>query len=228
MTFQHDIGSQYTAEGILCLAFGSLFYLVHRQYPRARGALPMAAGFLSATLGVFVVKARASTSLTVCVVLACGLAWLAFLLFYCGIARSLSLKPRLRFPICVAVLSLLPIAYYASVRPEYAARMLIISVTGCLMQVNLAVDLWRSRRRSAAVRWLTFFAGIFIVCSLLRGIGTLVVSRSAHALQYDPVEGLYTFSGLFRTCALGIFSLALLGRQLISAWDDAPVESADR
>jgi len=212
--FHLDVGTQYAAGAVLCLAFGTTLYLVARRFPHIRGAFRLAEGFLLASLAIFAFLLRGRLPLTLSVLLANGLLWLAYLLFYTGVASLLEIRPRRVFPASVAIVAFLVIGYFAAVDPRIVTRIVVISLANCLIQANMLVDLLRYERRTFVVKLISIYVGAFIVSNLVRAIATVIHGASSNVFEFNPVQALYTFVAILGGCSLGTFCLVLIGQQI--------------
>lgn len=212
--FHFDIGTQCAACGMLCLVFGLVLILLARRFPHVRGAIAMAEGFFaaSAATGIFLLRGPVLDATSF--VVANGLLWAGFLLFYKGIAESLQMRLRYVLRVCIILVGLALLALYPPAHTQAAARIAIISATSFLLKLQLLVELWQLRPRARVVQWLMGFLGISMLGNLLRSGGTLLVAPSASIFQYDPVQAGYTLGALLGALGLGIFCLALIGRQI--------------
>ncbi|SNT26903.1 diguanylate cyclase (GGDEF) domain-containing protein [Granulicella rosea] len=213
-SFHFDIGTQCAAACLLCLVFGVVLLLLARRFPHIRGAHAMAQGFFCSSFAAGIFLLRGPVLDTPSFVVANGLLWTGFILFYRGVAESLRMRPSYGFPVAVAAVGLASLAIHGQVDTQIITRIGIISATSFLLKLYLAIGVARHRPWSRLQRWTLGFVAASMLVNLLRSLGTLVVAPSASIFQYDPVQAGYTLSALLSALGLGILCLALVGQQV--------------
>jgi diguanylate cyclase (GGDEF)-like protein len=212
--FQFDLGTLYAIGIIISFLFGIVFLILARWFRQVCGAVAFALGFFCFGLGIASFLVRTSIPLTLSVLLANSIIWTGYVFFYLGIAQSLGLRVKVLFPIGVACLGLCFIAYFKVIHNNITIRMEIMSATNCLLMANIFIDLIRQYRRGLVIKLLAGFVGFTMLSNLIHGIATFRHGASTNIFLYDPVQALYIICALLAACGLGIFSLALIVRQV--------------
>lgn len=191
-----------------------LFVLAQRF--ALRGAMRLAQAFLASGFGTFVLFLRGGTMpVLVNVLLANGALFLANVLFYDGVDKLLHTKPRLMYPIAIAVLALLPLTWYTAVDDRMDVRIVLLSITDCLMQVWLLIDLARCARKGLAVYLLGMSVLLSMVADIFRCAS--ITLASSFLQEYGFVQSVYMVTGILAACGLGIFSLVLVTSEIMDS-----------
>ena len=216
-TIHFDIATLFVTQALVCLIFSLVLYILARRFPGVRGPMRLAQGFFIAIVSLFFFLLRAYMPLTLSVLFGNGLLWVAYLFFYAGGAALIGIRTRMRAPLLVALLSLLPMAYFSAVHDLINIRTIIVSITGVLIQINLFVDLVRNRHRGIVVQSLTVFVGLSMFGDTLRAIVTALRGVPPNIFQNDFAQSLHLLVGLISACGVGVFSMALIAREITAS-----------
>jgi len=216
-TVHFDIATLFVTQALVCLIFSLVLYILAKRFPDVRGPMRLAQGFFIAIVSIFSFLLRGTMPLMLSVLLGNGLLWVAYLFFYAGGAALIGIHARLRAPILVAVLSLLPMAYFTAVHNSISTRTIIVSITGVLLQINLFVDLARNSRRGIVVQSLAIFVGMAMIGDAVRGIVTAIHGVPPNIFQDDFAQSVHLLLGMIAACGLGVFSLALIAREITAS-----------
>jgi len=216
-TVHFDIATLFVTQALVCLIFALVLYILAKRFPDVRGPMQLAQGFFVAIVALFFFLLRGSMPLTMSVLFGNGLLWVTYLLLYAGGAALIGFRPRLLVPSIIATLSLLPLAYFTIVHDLINIRTIIVSITGGLIQINLFVDLVRNCRRGVVVQSLTVFVGLSMVGDTVRGIVTALRGVPPNIFQDDFAQSLHLLVGLISACGVGVFSMALIAREITAS-----------
>jgi len=214
---QFDIGTLLAAEMLIGLTFALVLFILASRFPQLRGPKQIALAFLSGATGILILLLRGHMPLVLNVLWSNGLLMATNLLFYAGFCSLLGIRPRFRFPVTTAVITLLSLIYFTVWDNRIDIRIVLLSTNAVLMRVNPAVDLTRYRNRSLIVRWLIFSIVLWMASDTLRVVATIVHSSPQNFFQYNFIQSAYVTVGIFSSCGLGIFSLALFAREITAS-----------
>ena len=216
-TVHFDIATLFVTEALVCLIFSLVLYVLAKRFPDVPGPMRLAQGFFVAIISILFFLFRGYMPLTVSVLLGNGLVWAAYLLFYIGTATLIGFRPRLRVPILLAIVSLAPMAYFTAIHDLISVRTIIVSITGVLLQINMFVDLVRNSRRGVVVQSLTVFVGLAMSGDAVRAVVTALHGVPANIFQDDFAQSVHLLMGLIAACGLGVFSMALIAREITAS-----------
>jgi len=212
-----DIVTLFVTEVIVCSIFSMVLYVLARRFRDVRGTMRLAQGFLLGVIATFFFLLRPFVPLPVSVIFGNGLIGVAYLMFYVGGAELLGVRPRLRLPIIVTALSIVLLAYFSTVYNLITTRTIIVAVTGVLLPINLLTDLVRHNRRSVVVRSLIAFVVLCMVSDAIRAVATAIYGVPDNIFQDSFAQALHLLVALFAACGLGIFSMALVAREITAS-----------
>jgi len=195
-TFQFDIGTLLAAEMLIAIIFATVLFLLANRFDQLRGPKQV---------------------LLLNVLLSNALFMSTYLLFYVGIGSLLEIRPRLRLAISSAVITLLALTYFTVWDDRIDIRIVLLSFNAVVMQLNPLIDLVRHRSRSLIVRSLMFSIVLWILSDVLRGIITAFRGSPHNFFEYNFVQAAYVSIGIFSSCGLGIFSMALFTREITTS-----------
>jgi diguanylate cyclase (GGDEF)-like protein len=211
---QFDIGTLLAAEMLIGLTFALVLFILANRFPQLRGPSQIAWAFLSGAGGIFILLLRGHMPLLLNVLWCNGLLMGTNLLFYAGFCSLLGIRPRFRFPVATAVITLLCLVYFTAWENRIDIRIILLSTNAVLMRVNPVIDLMRYRNRSLIVRWLMFSIILWMASDTLRVVATIIHSSPQNFFQYNFIQSAYVTIGIFASCGLGIFSMALFAREI--------------
>jgi len=211
------MGTLFVAEILICTVFALVLFVLANRFPQLRGPKTTGYAFLVTACGVSLLLLRGHMPLVVNVIVANGLLMGKNLLLYSGIAGLLAIRPRLRFPSLVAAVTLPAMAYFTVWHNDINIRIVLVALCNCLMHLNFVVDLFRYRTRSLVVRALAVSILLSMLLDVFRAIATAVVGSPADYFQYNIVQTTYIVTGIFFACALGVFSMALVAREITTS-----------
>jgi len=212
-----DIVTLFVTEVIVCSIFSMVLYVLARRFRDVRGTMRLAQGFLLGVVATLFFLLRPFMPLPVSVIFGNGLIGVAYLMFYVGGAELLGVRPRLRLPVIVAALSVILLAYFSTVYNLIATRTIIVAISGILLPINLLTDLVRHNRRSVVVRSLIAFVVLCMVSDAVRAVATAIYGVPDNIFQDSFAQSLHLLVALFAACGLGIFSMALVAREITAS-----------
>lgn len=213
---QFDIRTLLVSEAAVCLLFSLVMLLMAKHYPYVGGLRQLSLKFVATTGGISFFLMRSLFPYKLDVLLSNGLYCISNLFAYIGISALLQVRPRLRLPILLAVLSTVALTYYRGAG-QTDIRIAIISLVDLLLRAFLMVALLRNLRRGAAVKMLAVFTGLFLLCDAVRMIATFHYGAPTDVFQYNVTQADYIAISLLANCGIGIFSLALAAREVTGA-----------
>jgi len=212
-----DIVTLFVTEIIVCALFSMVLYVLARRFRDVPGTMQLSQGFFVAVIAIFFLLLRNFMLLPVSVVFGNGLIWVAYLMLYSGGGALIGFRPRLRIPILLTVLSVLLLGYFSTVHNLINTRTIVVAITSVLLQAYMLADIVRNVRRSVIVRSLVVFVALSIAGDVVRAITTAIYGVPANLLQYDFAQSLHLLIGLLAACGLGIFSMALVAREITTS-----------
>ena len=216
-TLKFDIGTLLVAEMLICLVFAFVLFIFANRFRQLRGTSHIAFGFLAGAASVLLLLSRVEIPLVLSVVLGNGMLMLAYMLLYAGTTALLGIRPRLRSPVAIAIVTLAAAAYFTVWHNDIAVRIILLSAANFLIELNFVADLIHYPSRSLVVRLVTISLLLSMLTDVLRSVGTAISGAPANFLDFNLVQLLYVATGIFSSCGLGIFSMALVTREVTAA-----------
>ncbi|MEO8735906.1 MAG: GGDEF domain-containing protein, partial [Edaphobacter sp.] len=214
------LGCQILLGGVFALVFLGM----KRMYPRLRGAGTFASGFLAAMIACALFVARDSIPDLLSIVLANGLVFTAFALFYEGTLRFFQ-SPRKSYLLWSAVvISTLLQAYFTVPDDHLVPRFLVAGLTFFLIRSLIAIELFRY---SAGRRFLTGFAVLMSVYAFFALGSIFLILLRGHAEVFLERDALQTSSLLVNVifvCVMGVCFLLMLSGELMAALESQSFE----
>jgi len=146
-----------------------------------------------------------------------GLLMVVNLIFYAGISNLLGSRPRFGLPVAAAIVTLSALPYYTVIENRTDIRIVLLSINAFLMWLNPLVDLMRYRVRSVIVRLMMISILLWMLADLLRAAATAFLGAPADFFTYNAIQTAYVIIGVFSACGLGIFSMALVTREITTS-----------
>ena len=216
-TFQFDVGTLFVTEGLICLIFALVLFIVARKFPDLRGSMRLSQAFFAAGGSMASFLTRGFVPLTLNVVLSNGLLILSGLLLYIGFDTVLGIRPRTRLLVATSLLTLCLLAWFTTMDDRIKVRIVSLAIGTTLIQIFLFIDLVRHWRRSSVVQCLTVAVLLSIIAHIGWGVATAVRGTPANIFQGPSVTAIYIVTGIFSACGLGILSLALVTREVTAS-----------
>jgi len=216
-TFQFDVGTLFVTEGLICLIFALVLFIVARKFPDLRGSMRLSQCFFAAGASMASFLTRGFIPLTLNVVLSNGLLILAGLLLYVGIDTVLGIRPRTRLLVATSLLTLCLLAWFTAMDDRIKVRIVCLSIGTALIQIFLFIDLVRHWRRSSVVQCLAVAVLLSIIAHIAWGVATALRGTPENIFQGPSVTAIYIVTGIFSACGLGVLSLALVTREITAS-----------
>lgn len=217
LTMQFDIKTVLVSEVALCVMLAAVMSLMARHHQFSRGLRYLAINFLVTAGGVSAFMMRAHFPFRLDILLSNGLYCVSNVTTYVGISLLLMAgRPRLRWPIVIAVLSEVALASRLEGH-DVAFRIAAITLADLALRAFLLVALLRHLNRAAPVKLLTGFVAFFMACDAARVVGTYYYGAPADVFAYNVVQSAYIAASLLMNCAFGIFGLALAAEMMASS-----------
>jgi GGDEF domain-containing protein len=198
--------------GILCLVLAGC-WLVSRAVPRLRGVRELGWAVAAAIVSVLLVGLRPWVSPFLSILLGNCALFAYFLLVYWTAARILTIRARaLPWLIGLSSVVLLPLAFYAFVRPNIVARILLNGTVAAIIAAITGLMLFRQRSRdlapaATALGWMQVFsAALYLARSLAS-----VMHPPIHFVSGDWIQTSFTYGQMLArlgTCC-GVLWLAV-------------------
>lgn len=216
VSFVHfDIKTILVSETVVCLLFALVMYLMVRHYRTVDGLWQISLYFLGTGAGISVFLLRDFFVHKLDVPLSNAFYCSSLVLLYVGICALLHARPKLRWPILISIVFTLALTFVHG-PGQTALRLEIITCADLLLRSYLLAVLLLHLRRGAAVKLLAAFTAFFIAFDAARLVGTFLYGLPQDAFQYNTIQSAYMAASLLNNCGLGIFSLALAAREIIT------------
>ncbi len=202
---------------LICLIFALVLFILANRFRQHRGTKQVAYAFFCASAGIFVLLLRGHMPLALNVVVANGLLMVTDLVFYAGLSGLLGSRPRFGLPVVAAISTVLALFYYTAFDNRTDIRIVLIAINELLMWLNPVVDLARYRGRSLIVRMMMISILLWMLADALRGFATAFLGTPSDFFEYSVVQAAYVAIGIFSACGLGIFSMALVTREITTS-----------
>ena len=219
LTFHLDADTLLASESFICAMFAMVLFVLARRFGDMRGSMRLAQAFMASGFGTFFFLTVRMMPLAVNVLVANSALMLANLLFYDGIDALLHTRPRLRYPAAIAILTLIPLAWFSAVDNRLEVRIVLLAAADCLMQIWLFTDLIRCSRKGLAVYLLAMSVLLSMTTDVLRGLAIALNVSPASFLQSGSVQAAYMVTGVLAACGLGIFSLILVVAEVMNGME---------
>lgn len=217
--FHLDISTLLASETLICVMFALVLYVVSRHVADSPGPKRLAQAFVASGFGTFFFLMGSGLPLTISVMVANLALMLANLLFYDGVDHLLHIKPRLQYPALVAVITLFPLFWFTAFNNNLAARVIVLALADCLMQVWLFIDLVRCARKAMTVYLLAISVGLSMTTDILRAIATTLGGTEKIFQNHGFAQAAYMVTGVLAACGLGIFSLMLVAEEIMKGME---------
>ncbi len=216
-SFAHfDIRTLLVSEVTVCLLCALVMLLMSRHSHDVEGVRLLSASFAATACGLSFFLMRALFPLKIDVLLSNALYCFSNISLYLGIAALLKFRPLLRMPTLIAIVSTVILACFRK-GDQIVIRIAILTITDLVLRSFLFVSLVRDIRRNGLAKVVAIFTGLFILADTLRTAATIVYGGPADVFQYDVTQVSYLAFGFFANCGIGVFTIALAGREVAAS-----------
>jgi diguanylate cyclase (GGDEF)-like protein len=219
--FHLDVNTLLASETLISVMFALVLFIMARRFGEAHGALRLGQAFIASAIGTFFFLLSHGLPLVVSVMVVNSLLMFANLLFYAGVDEILQVKPKLHYPAIVAVLSAFPVFWFTVVDNQVGMRIAVLSLADCLMQVWLAIDLFRCRDRGPVIYFLGATVMVAMIGDVLRAAAIGFAASAVPFLHHPVAQAVYMLTGLLASCALGLLSLMLVTSGIMDAIENS-------
>lgn len=214
------LGCQILLGGVFALVFLGM----KRMYPRLRGAGTFSLGFCASMVACSLFVARGHISDMASVVLANGLVFTAFGLFYQGTLRFFQSPRKAHLLWVVIAISTALQAYFTIAHNLLIPRFLVAGLTFFLIRSLIAVELFRQSSDRTFIRAFAIFMSLYAFFGLTR-IGIILLKGAPQVfMEQDALQTSSLVFNVIFVCIMGLCFLLMLSGELMAALENQSFE----